>query len=381
MATNGKTAKPAGRGDQSQRLKDIPGFSLEVRQALAALDIVRADQLVALARAPGARGALARHLGLSEAALTEAEKAATSGATAETIKAPVLAGRRSLGALPPPPALRAMALSIPLSSTRAALPALPPSVNLVKKMSPIRNQGNRGTCVAFCLTSIHEYCDRADTADYSERFLYFAAKAVDGHPGDCGTTQQAASGVLESQGQCTEKIWPYNPTASCNDHGTPPASAATDARRHTLGLTALNPHDVIAIKAALAAGRPAGISIPVYNSWYQSPVTERTGRITLPIGGEQDVGGHCMCVVGYQDDGPTTVTATPGGGFFILRNSWSEQWGAECPFGRGYGTIPYAYIAAFNWESYALPAKQPKPKPKPKKHRRRKKSKGKNKKS
>jgi hypothetical protein len=372
MAKKAKTAKPAGRGDQSQRLIDIPSIPVAFREQLAALDIVRADQLVALARAPGTRAALARHLGTTEDMVAAAEAAAQPGASAEVARAPAVARRRSLGALEPPPALRAFALSIPLSSTRASVPALPASANLIKKMPPIRDQDNRGTCVAFCLTAIHEYHERSSSPDYSERDLYYEAKAVDGNPTACGTTQEAAAGELRSKGQCTEKIWPYNPTATCNDHGTPPANAAADARRHTLELTALNPHDVVAIKNAVAAGRPAGISIPVYNSWYQSPVTERTGRITLPIGAEQPAGGHCMCIVGYQDDGPTTVTETPGGGFFILRNSWSEQWGAECPFGAGYGTIPYGYIVGYAWESYTLPVKLPKPK-----HRRKRKAKAK----
>jgi C1A family cysteine protease len=84
----------------------------------------------------------------------------------------------------------------------------------------------------------------------------------------------------------------------------------------------------------------------------------------MPIGGERDVGGHCVCIVGYQDDGANTVTETPGGGFFILRNSWGTVWGHDCAFGAGYGTIPYAYIAAYNWEAYGLPVKKDNPKKK-----------------
>jgi C1A family cysteine protease len=224
-------------------------------------------------------------------------------------------------------------------------------------MPAVRNQGNRGTCVAFCLTAIHEFdTRRASKHDFSERYLYYKAKAIDGTPADCGTFQSAAAQVLDSSGQCTETVWQYNPTDTCNDHGALPPKANADAAEHTLSLTALNPHDLIAIKTALAAGRPVGISIPVYVSWYQSPTTERTGRITMPIGSEHDIGGHCMCIVGYQDDGPETVTETPGGGFFILRNSWGTTWGRDCAFGAGYGTIPYGYIAALNWESYTRPA-------------------------
>jgi C1A family cysteine protease len=326
-----------------------------LRRQLEALDIVRADQLVALARRPDIREELARHLGTTEAAVSAAETAAATGATAAIVRAPAVSPSHALGALKPPPSFRAMALSLPLASSARAVPKLPKSVNLVAKMPPIRFQGSRGTCVAFCLTAIHEYRDRRRRPDYSERHLYYEAKSVDGHPAACGTTQAAAADELASKGQCTEHTWAYNPTATCNDHGGVPAGATAEATRHTIALTALNPQDVVAIKTALASGRPAGISIPVFNSWYESPATERTGRITLPIGGEKEAGGHCMCVVGYQDDTRATVTPTPGGGFFILRNSWSTSWGANCAFGAGYGTIPYAYIAGHNWECYTLP--------------------------
>ncbi len=285
----------------------------------------------------------------------DAGRAARAGASGHDL-APGTAVRRSLGALLPSPATRAIALSIPLASARARRTSLPLSVNLVKRMPAVRDQGNRGTCVAFCLTAVHEYRDRRLAPDYSERHLYFEAKSQDGMPEECGTTQEAAAGVLHAAGQCRERLWPYEPEAACVESGTRPPRAGADGRRHRLELRAVNPRDVMAIRTALAAGRPAGISIPVYNSWYQSPVTERTGRITLPIDGEHEVGGHCVCLVGYVDDSRLTVTPTPGGGFFILRNSWGAEWGADCPFGPGYGTIPYGYIAAFNWEGYTLAA-------------------------
>jgi hypothetical protein len=355
MAPSGKKSKAMARDDVSRRLKDIGAIPAAIRQQLQELGIVRADQLLSLTRRPDMRAQLVRHLETTEDQVAAAETAASGGASAHAAAAPAVAPPLALGALRPPPSLRAAMLSIPLSSTAAAVPKLPPSANLISKMPPIRSQGDRGTCVAFCLTAIHEYRDRTTSADYSERHLYYQAKLVDGSPAVCGTTQAAASGELASKGQCLEPTWPYNPTAACNNHGALPAGASAEGAKHRLALTALNPQDVVAIKTAVASGRPAGISIPVFNSWYQSPATRLSGRITLPIGNEVDAGGHCMCVVGYQDDTASTVTPTPGGGFFILRNSWDTTWGSNCTFGPGHGTIPYGYIAGYNWESYTLP--------------------------
>ena len=373
MAKNKSTDKrgSTGLGDSTRRLKDISAISGSVQRALQALDIVRADQLAGAGSIAPVRDALARHLGISDRELGKAIEAAAATLPPEG-PPQTKAGQFQLGALKPSPQVQAAALSIPFSSTHFARPSLPASASLVSKMSPIRNQGDRGTCVAFCLTAIHEFGAPAKNDDFSERFLYYEAKQLDGSPGVCGTTQASAAKALETFGQCMENVWSYNPHDNCNDHGALPGNADADARKHKVSLSALNPQDIVAIKTAVASNRPVGISVPVYASWHQSPTTERTGRITMPIGGEQDIGGHCMCIVGYHDDGPKTVTETPGGGFFILRNSWGTIWGRDCAFGAGYGTLPYAYVAALNWESFTLPQKKETPKkPKSRKKQRR----------
>ena len=71
----------------------------------------------------------------------------------------------------------------------------------------------------------------------------------------------------------------------------------------------------------------------------------------MRLGTEPVAGGHAMCLIGYQDD-----ATAPGGGFFILRNSWGPSWGSTCPYGAGNGTIPYAYLANDGWEAVTTPA-------------------------
>ena len=51
-------------------------------------------------------------------------------------------------------------------------------------------------------------------------------------------------------------------------------------------------------------------------------------------------GGHAIAIVGYLASGR-----------FIVRNSWGTTWGSECPYGAGYGTIPYQYIINDAWEA------------------------------
>jgi hypothetical protein len=114
-------------------------------------------------------------------------------------------------------------------------------------------------------------------------------------------------------------------------------------------MTSLTPTNAALVRNALASRRPVGISIPVFNSWYLSAATQRTGQITMPLPNEAQVGGHAVCLVGFQD-----VVSAPGGGYFILRNSWGTSWASLSPYGAGYGVIPYAYVTGYNWEAFTL---------------------------
>jgi len=54
-----------------------------------------------------------------------------------------------------------------------------------------------------------------------------------------------------------------------------------------------------------------------------------------------------MCMVGYED-GPDV----PGGGFFLVRNSWGTTWGRDSAIEPGYARIPYAYIEQYGSAAY-----------------------------
>jgi hypothetical protein len=227
---------------------------------------------------------------------------------------------------------------------------LPLLVNLIPYFQPIRNQGPRGTCVSFTLTALNEYIKRRRgiLVDLSEQHLYYETKLIDGAPASCGTYQTKAVTVLASRGQCREVVWPYQNALPCNNHGPLPALARADGLNYRLATTAVPTRSVVAYKQQMALQRPVTLSIPVYNSWYQSPATRLTGRITMRIGNEPSIGGHAVCLVGYVD-----TPSSPGGGYFIVRNSWGTAgFGSLCPFGAGYGTIPYQYITNDAWEAY-----------------------------
>lgn len=241
----------------------------------------------------------------------------------------------------------------PLLATTAAPP--PPSINLVPQMPPIRNQGSRGTCVAFASLGAYEhFLGKAGAhQDLSEQFLYWDCKSNDGHPTEEGTWVGVAFPLLKRDGCCLEGTWPYNPVPipGNESQGPPPGGAKLQALTFRLAnFQVLAPTSVADIKTALADSRCVAFSIPVFNSWYGSPQVAYSGDITLPIPGEVRNGGHAMCLVGYAD---SAADVAIGGGRFIVRNSWDTTWGLACPYGAGYGTIPYAYITRFASEAYA----------------------------
>jgi C1A family cysteine protease len=248
-----------------------------------------------------------------------------------------------LGVLPPTEEMLAAAeASTRGPSVEAEAVELPSSVNLISYMAAIRNQQSRGTCVGFALTALNEYVLHRQqvVVDLSEQHLYYEVKQIDGASGACGTWQTRAVNALRDRGQCREVIWPYDPNPPCNNHGTRPAQARADGLNYRLATIAVPPRDVLAFKTHLFNQRPVTLSIPVYNSWYQSAETRRSGRITMRIGSEPVVGGHAICLVGYQD-----LPSSPGGGFFLVRNSWgTTSWAYQSPYGGGYGAIPYQYI-------------------------------------
>jgi C1A family cysteine protease len=325
----------------------------DTSQQLADLGVTDVEQLVALANSKEGLDNLADTLGVDkqeiENLIEEGKKALPASLVAEL--AHPLPAQFSLGALEPTEEMRAEAEAV---SKGFEAVALPPSVNLISRFNPIRSQGQRGTCVGFALTAINEYYQRygrgKPTLDLSEQHLYHECKLVDNSPGACGTWQRVGASVLRSRGACREVAWGYNPNLPCNNNGVMPANARSDAANYKAILVAINPPtNVNAIKSYLSARKPVGISIPVFTSWYRSPETKRSGRITMPLSGDRREGGHAVCLVGYQNS-----PSSPGGGYFMLRNSWGTDWAYQSPYGQGYGTIPYQYIAQYNWEAYTL---------------------------
>lgn len=199
---------------------------------------------------------------------------------------------------------------------------------------PVRDQGRRGTCVAFAMTAGHELLD-AGGRELSVEFLYWGAKQRDGLSRSAdGTTLGAAGAALADLGQPLESAWPYddqrNPQASSY---RPPNAVVLEAlgRRRRVGRH-LNPSSDD-IRAALVRGNVVALGIRLFMTWY---VLRSGARIDLPPAGAVALGGHAVLVSGFDE------SEEPNDGLFIIRNSWGTSWGED-----GYGYLPFAYVDAY----------------------------------
>jgi hypothetical protein len=270
--------------------------------------------------------------------------------------------------LAPPPEfplgvnLRAIPVQPEAFDYLAAAGAPPPaSVDNRALFGPVRNQDPRYTCVGFSSCAVLEAAavraggvgPAASWTALSPQYLYWDCKDHDGEPSARGTYLGIAFELLKADGVCTEATWPYDSAPKPGQpegDGPPPPGATAEADNHRIiDYVSIAPTSVLEVQTQLAKGFCVAVSIPVFESWYGSAEVRRTGAIVLPFPGEQPVSGHAVCLAGYRTD-----TARPGGGEFVLRNSWGPSWGEASPDGPGYGTLPFAFLAAYGREAYSV---------------------------
>lgn len=220
-------------------------------------------------------------------------------------------------------------------------PVLPPHVDLRAQMSPVEDQGQLGSCVAHAVCGALEYLELLELKhaglspeefgskfeDISRLFVYWNARYIDGTADhDSGTHIRSAIKSIKSDGICREKLWPYDIKKVFD---LPNTLAYKEAEKHKI-LTSysINHLSIFAMKQCLANGYPFVFGISVYESMMTSDVTH-TGLIPMPQKGENLLGGHALCCVGYDDDKNS----------FLVRNSWGTGWGIK-----GYCYIPYNYL-------------------------------------
>jgi C1A family cysteine protease len=226
---------------------------------------------------------------------------------------------------------------------------IPNKVDLSGWFSPIRDQGNIGSCTAFAVVGLAEYyVNKAfkKNINLSELFVYKMTRNLLGWRGDTGAFLRTAMGALTLCGAPPESFSPYvesrydrEPSAFL--YSVAQSFQATSYYRLDAG-DILYPELLDNIRAFVANGLPLAFGYTVYESMRYATY-ENEGAIPFPVRRERIDGGHAMIIVGYDDDreifNPKAINPTVGA--FKVRNQWGPNWGNE-----GYGWMPYAYVTS-----------------------------------
>lgn len=214
---------------------------------------------------------------------------------------------------------------------------LPQFVDLRLFCPPIVDQGELGSCTANALTGAFDYLQLQGlrkTEVYPEEygkkfsassrlFIYYNEREMEGTVNsDDGAEIRDGIKVLNEFGCAPEKIWPYKISKFTSK---PLPTIYSEAAKHKT-VTYYRINSLNEMKACIAEGFPFVFGFFVFES-FDSIGSD--GIMLMPKKGEPVLGGHAVLAVGYDSKKK----------HFIVRNSYSSQWGDK-----GHFYIPFRFM-------------------------------------
>jgi C1A family cysteine protease len=177
-------------------------------------------------------------------------------------------------------------------------------------LTPVKDQGNCGSCWAFATTALLEAMVKISKhwsldIDLSEQMLLSCSNA-----GDCelGGYAHKAAQYIKTTGIPNESCYPYTAVkTSCH-----PCSDWADRAVRITSWSWVS-SSVTGIETALQNG-PVASWMAVYSDFYHY-----TSGVYQPSGSSSYVGGHFVVIVGYNH----TLQ------YWICKNSWGTNWGED----------------------------------------------------
>jgi C1A family cysteine protease len=210
------------------------------------------------------------------------------------------------------------------------------SVDWSADMAPPRDSGQEGSVVGLALAATLEFYVFKSAGSHvaiSGRDIYNEVRAKTGAlDQDSGALIKDGIEFLKKTGAVEENAWPYR----AGEYAKSPPPALARAKRYQI--TEAKPIATLdELKAALDSG-PAISGITLYET-FQSVGVATTGVIPMPKPKDVVIGGHAICIVGY-DDQPKLLK---------FQNTWGKDWGDH-----GYGYLPYDYFREQSGDSWTF---------------------------
>lgn len=207
-----------------------------------------------------------------------------------------------------------------------AITAYPESFDLRPNDTPIKDQGDLGSCTGNAIAGAFAYelkSQKLPFVDPSRLFIYYNERVMEGTVNqDAGAMIRDGIKSIATLGVCDETLWPYDITKFKKK---PLAKCYTAARKHKAISYSRIPQTEAALKTVLSSDTCVVFGFSVYES-FESAEVARTGKMPMPGKNEKLLGGHAVTMVGYTKD------------YYIVRNSWGTGWGDK-----GYFYMPKDY--------------------------------------
>lgn len=184
--------------------------------------------------------------------------------------------------------------------------------NLCDLFGPVRDQGERPTCLAFAVSDLHAGLREA-WIPLSCEFVFYHAQRRSGRSADTGATLPAMLEALRYDGQPREEGWPYLDAASVDDSFWQPPQDVGEIYRRS---GEQRPEVVDEIINLLNQGRPLLVLLYLSMSFY---ISRGMDPIDQPEEQPDIARRHAVVVIGHG--------MHKGQRVFLVRNSWGDGWG------------------------------------------------------
>lgn len=213
-----------------------------------------------------------------------------------------------------------------------------PSVDLRPMLAPAINQGIRPLCIPITVTAAHETSRAQPPEPLAPDALWSRCVSI-GTASRDGTTLEAVTDALRTDGQPRLADWPFNTSIRHEADQAPSAAQASVWYQADLASVSVT-NDGIEddIEDLLASGLVVALIIEVTAEFERAAPdgTIEVPPLTAPQGAY-----HAVLVIGARTHDQVRV--------LLVRNSWGPGWGAG-----GYGWLPTDYLIAFGARAGAI---------------------------